>query len=382
MGVVDGSIHWNGQNNFFDFIQFAAEKAGMTREEYIATYGFPHKTESVEIEENKKKPGPDPYHRGLDDEEVDDKEAQIKKQAKMDDDDPDAYKEMPGDKEAREKGEVKTSKATKAYSKLYGEDLDEGVMGDLHQMANEIGDEDKFVKAFFKEYGDKVKKSKDSEEWVRSLYKDTIQESLNEISNKNAEKYSKPLRKLKNPKKIRNIAAGRGKYDDMLVWLSHNAKNLDYHLDGQGQLHVNGEDYEMVRTELNEKKSWALLNPEKGFVRKIAVNDYTKRPEQAAKWKDIKSATKAGKEFTKYHGVDVMVQAMDESVSEVNHTGSEASDKMAFSQLERIIDYATMIRDRMAAGKGLDAWMYGKVIKAEDYLNTLYDVIDGDDGLV
>ena len=382
MGVVDGSIHWNGQNNFFDFIQFAAEKAGMTREEYIATYGFPHKTESVEIEENKKKPGPDPYHRGLDDEEVEDKEAQIKKQAKMDDDDPDAYKEMPGDKEAREKGEVKTSKATKAYSKLYGEDLDEGVMGDLHQMANEIGDEDKFVKAFFKEYGDKVKKSKDSEEWVRSLYKDTIQESLNEISNKNAEKYSKPLRKLKNPKKIRNIAAGRGKYDDMLVWLSHNAKNLDYHLDGQGQLHVNGEDYEMVRTELNEKKSWALLNPEKGFVRKIAVNDYTKRPEQAAKWKDIKSATKAGKEFTKYHGVDVMVQAMDESVSEVNHTGSEASDKMAFSQLERIIDYATMIRDRMAAGKGLDAWMYGKVIKAEDYLNTLYDVIDGDDGVV
>ena len=247
MGVVEGSIHWNGQNNFFDFIQFAAEKAGMTREEYIATYGFPHKTESVEIEENKKKPGPDPYHRGLDDEEVDDKEDQIKKQAKMDDDDPDAYKEMPGDKEAREKGEVKTSKATKAYSKLYGEDLDEGVMGDLHQMANEIGDEDKFVKAFFKEYGNKIKKSKDSEDWVRSLYKDTIQESF---------------------------------------------------------------------------------------------------------------------------------------VSEVNHTGSEASDKMAFSQLERIIDYATMIRDRMAAGKGLDAWMYGKVIKAEDYLNTLYDVIDGDDGVV
>ena len=39
----------------------------------------------------------------------------------MDDDDPDAYKEMPGDKEAKEKGEVKTSKATKAYNKLYKE---------------------------------------------------------------------------------------------------------------------------------------------------------------------------------------------------------------------------------------------------------------------
>ena len=132
-------------------------------------------------------------------------------------------------------------------------DIFEGVMSDLHIIADEAKDEDAFVKTFFSDYGDKIKKSKDSEEWVRSLYKDTVQESLNEISNKNAEKYSQPLRKLKNPKKIRNIAAGTSKYNDMLVWLSHNAKNLDYHLDGQGQLHVNGEDYEMVRTELNEK---------------------------------------------------------------------------------------------------------------------------------
>ena len=369
MGVVDGSIHWNGQNNFFDFIQFAAEKAGMTREEYIATYGFPHKTESVEIEENKKKPGPDPYHRGLDDEEVEDKEAQIKKQAKMDDDDPDAYKEMPGDKEAREKGEVKTSKATKAYNKLYGEDLDEGVMGDLHQMANEIGDEDKFVKAFFKEYGDKINKSKDSEEWVRSLYKDTVQESLK------TRKLDKELSKVETWVRKSGLD-----YDD---WDWDGEELTIFTKDGTEKYSKKDlEEVGVFESKVNEKKSWALLNPEKGFVRKIAVNDYTKRPEQAAKWKDIKSATKAGKEFTKYHGVDVMVQAMDESVSEVNHTGSEASDKMAFSQLERIIDYATMIRDRMAAGKGLDAWMYGKVIKAEDYLNTLYDVIDGDDGVV
>jgi len=121
MGVVDGSIHWNGQDNFQDFVQFHADRLGMTREEYIAVHGYPHKTESVQIEEDSKKPGPDTYHRGLDDDEVEDKEDQIKKQAKMDDDDPDAYKEMPGDEEARENGEVKTSDATKAYNKLYKE---------------------------------------------------------------------------------------------------------------------------------------------------------------------------------------------------------------------------------------------------------------------
>jgi len=98
-------------DNFQDFIKYHADAAGMTREEYMA----------VLMSEAKKKPGPDPYHRGLDDDEVEDKEEQIKKQAKMDDDDPDAYEEMPGDEEARKKGEVKTSDATKAYNKLYKE---------------------------------------------------------------------------------------------------------------------------------------------------------------------------------------------------------------------------------------------------------------------
>ena len=115
MGLVPGSTNWNGQDNFQDFIQFHADRLCMTREEYMAHYG------SANAGINEAKPGPDPYHRGLEDGEVEDKEDQIKKQADMDDDDPDAYKEMPGDEEAREKGEVKTSDATKAYNKLYKE---------------------------------------------------------------------------------------------------------------------------------------------------------------------------------------------------------------------------------------------------------------------
>lgn len=92
--------------------------------------------------EAKAKPGPDPYHRGLSDDEVEDKEDQIKKQAKMDDDDPDAYKEMPGDAEAREKGKVKTSTHTKKYHELYG-------------------DKDKKDESFLSEADDTEKKSTD-----------------------------------------------------------------------------------------------------------------------------------------------------------------------------------------------------------------------------
>jgi hypothetical protein len=78
--------------------------------------------ESDERDWNDKRRGPHPYDSGLDDEEEEDKEEQMKDQAKMDDDDPDAYKEMPGDKEAREKGKVKTSKHVKSYHELYGDE--------------------------------------------------------------------------------------------------------------------------------------------------------------------------------------------------------------------------------------------------------------------
>ena len=81
--------------------------------------------------------------------------------------------------------------------------------------------------------------------------------------------------------------------------------------------------------------------------------------------KDLK---KIGKEL----GMD-----LKESVKE-----SEASDEMAYGQLEKIIDYAKMIRQRLENGEELDDWMYGKIIKSEDYLNTLADVIDGDDGVI
>jgi hypothetical protein len=59
------------------------------------------------------------YYKGIDDEDVDDREEQFKKQTKKSDADASAYKDAPGDDEAREKGKVKTSKHTKKYNKLY-----------------------------------------------------------------------------------------------------------------------------------------------------------------------------------------------------------------------------------------------------------------------
>ena len=317
-------------DNFQDFIKYHAEAAGMTREEFMA----------VLMSENKKKPGPDPYHRGLDDDEVEDKEDQIKKQADMDDDDPDAYKEMPGDKEAREKGEVKTSKATKSYRKLYGEDLDEGVMSDIHQMASEVKSEEEFIKRFFKEYGAKVKKTKDSEEWAKSLYNDM------------------------NESKVNEMAMG---YDSMT-----------------GLFYIEGVPFTQERLEqslkfLRTKVKLGKLPKQFSYYPALQVADNVGMEMVTL---DLQDAKKIEEHLKRFKGKLAHDGDFNEEIMESDYSGSPASDKMAFSQLERIIDYATMLRDRMAAGKTLDAWMYGKIIKAEDYLNTLYDVVDGDDGVV
>ena len=454
MGVVDGSIHWNGQDNFFDFIQFHAERLGMTREEYIAHYG----TANHGINERDKKPGPDPYHRGLDDEEVEDKEEQIKKQAKMDDDDPDAYKEMPGDKEAREKGEVKTSKATKAYNKLYGEDLDEGTMSDIHQMAGEVKSEEEFIKRFFKEYGAKIKKTKDSEEWAKSLYND-MNESLDEkkiwVPDFESKGYQEAQDQINDWRRKLYRKLDDRDFDQFRnTMIDHFGLEVPDYLREEEEVNekiklimkdilskmvpaaFGSHTDPRMRDEIKKavKKAITPILKKHDYIIESDVNERSamgydghtglfyfegvpftqERLDEVIAWLKetvIKAAKDLPKQFTYRPAIQIEDEvggeqvtfdtnkikyleyirksfkgklAHDEDFNESKQIGeaNEQQDKMAFSQLERIIDYATMLRDRMAAGKGLDAWMYGKIVKAEDYLNTLYDVVDGDDGVV
>jgi hypothetical protein len=58
------------------------------------------------------------YFKGISKSTEDKKKAQMAKQAAMSDDDPDAYKEMPGDTKGKKL--QKTSKHTKKYHELYG----------------------------------------------------------------------------------------------------------------------------------------------------------------------------------------------------------------------------------------------------------------------
>ena len=58
------------------------------------------------------------YAKGISKSTQGKKKAQMKKQAEMDDDDPDAYKEMPGDKKGKKN--LKKGKGTRDYEKMFG----------------------------------------------------------------------------------------------------------------------------------------------------------------------------------------------------------------------------------------------------------------------
>ena len=57
-------------------------------------------------------------------------------------------------------------------------ETNEGGMSDIYQLADESKDEDSFIKSFFKDFGDKVKKSAESIVWAKTIYKDSIELTL------------------------------------------------------------------------------------------------------------------------------------------------------------------------------------------------------------
>jgi len=59
----------------------------------------------------------------------------------------------------------------------------EGTMSEIHMLAKEAKDVVDFTKKFFKEFGDKIKKSADSTQWVESLYTDAVSEDHSENPN-------------------------------------------------------------------------------------------------------------------------------------------------------------------------------------------------------
>jgi hypothetical protein len=398
------------------------------------------------------KPGPDPYMRDLDDEEKEDKEEQMKDQAEMDDDDPEAYQEMPGDEEAREKGEVKTSKHTKAYDKIYSDDeeTNEAMKGSVKKVASAlrkqydgqgldfiakvyqdamedanfhreldsargIGAPSKWKKdvysiasniasaaawngyfiaqgtlAFLKELGEDAAADKfekylvqyDLNEARMPLTEAVDTDTVVQIELEDGIYYIKPygdsthfyISTMKDgigngiPAHIGQYR-NRPFYSDLRKYLKGGAD-----IDGNsyvGESYVSeGKDDYMARygkTDIMIKKGYKVAD--EGDLEDL----YVKLGELAAELGfGVKNITVVTEGKTTWQDIMEHIESIGE--------GDEQSDEMAYGQLERCIDYAKMLRDRYDQGFTFDSWMYGKITKAKDYLNTVFDALDGGDG--
>jgi hypothetical protein len=392
------------------------------------------------------KPGPDPYMRDLGDEEKEDKEEQMKNQTEMDDDDPEAYQEMPGDEEAREKGEVKTSKHTKAYDKIYGDDEETNeampltesmwVMPDNYDKSEDlrkdldkafarlekvVGKEyEKFVdtvknyttgreaeygkEAGFDKYQGKdgvrgaiagmlirvfdvdPRSGKYSADWMFES-SNTVSESVDvdrvlQIELEDGIYYIKPygdsthfyISTMKDG--IGNgipahIGQHRSKpyYNDLRKYLKGGADIDGNNYVGESYVSEGKDDY-MARygkTDIMIKKGYKVAD--EGDLEDL----YVKLGELATELGfGVKNITVVTEGKTTWQDIMEHIESIKE--------GDEQSDEMAYGQLERCIDYAKMLRDRFDQGSTFDSWMYGKITKAKDYLNTVFDAMDGDDG--
>ena len=67
----------------------------------------------------------------------------------------------------------------KSYDQFVNESIaiKEGLMSNIDQLAKDSKTVEDFIKKFFKEFGDKIKKNKGSEEWLRDLYTDAVGDS-------------------------------------------------------------------------------------------------------------------------------------------------------------------------------------------------------------
>ena len=77
------------------------------------------------------------------------------------------------------------------------------------------------------------------------------------------------------------------------------------------------------------------------------------------------------------------VKSISNFINEVKSKDMVAElNEMTLGQLERIADYANMIKGRMLKGQQPESWMYSQLTIALENLNSVHDAMDGVDGVV
>ena len=129
-----------------------------------------------------------------------------------------------------------------------------------------------------------------------------------------------------------------------------------------------------MKFEVTHPKIWKKL-AEKNLPMKHKVQIYEK----------LGGAYRLGKDegeqvFNKM--TELLKNRMNEGDEKSPEETLDGLTNMAMGDLERIADYANMIKTRMSEGQELSSWMYSQITLAVDQLNSVHDSMDGKDGVI
>ena len=215
---------------------------------------------------------------------------------------------------------------------------------------------------------------------IKKFMKAYVTESIDEGRSiaKIQKEWSKVTDDMKSTVDAWKNAEGKEKEDLLkkLKDLTATKKKLEFELDTA--VGLKDADAELVGESVNEAEVDLYAEIENEIS-----NIYSKLNDLAEETTDTKWRKAIEGIIKGFEGVESKISQASSKLGIVpTHESEDYSDEMSYGQLERCIDYSTMIRERIEAGTSLDPWMHSQIAVAENELNSVFDALDGDDGVV
>ena len=340
-----------------------------------------------------KKDGTQPktYYAGLDKDTKDARASHFAKTGPKSDSDPNAYKDAPGDKEAREKG-MQQSKHTLKFKQMYGEAVktpeDRKEISRLDQLVR-LGLADTKSLAVIKRSVEKLKSGDMLNPSERNVTNDLLTTLLDMVTSSDAlfrmtksqlqkeavddrfKKYIIPA--TKTTPKIEKISMPAGRTTDHSEWK------------------VTGSLASQTKTFKNKKEAEAYFNTVKESIDEAAYKGnigamemmkffQVATPQEKEKLKKLiadKNQSAAWKMIQDVTGMKLMGEE-----DEYEYDDYEETDGLSMAQIEvsnMIQDAEELLEMMDEMDEEPDAWVLSKITKAADYVSTVRDYLEFED---
>ena len=271
---------------------------------------------------------PSKYYKGLDKDTKDARASHFAATGPKSDSDKSAYKDAPGDKEAREKG-MQQSKHTLKFKQMYGEAVDKKEMSRLDQLVR-MGLADKALLTVIKRSVEKLKSGDTLSPSERNATNDLLTTLLDMVTSSDA-----LFRMTKTQLQRESVyeAAYKGNIGMMEMMKFFEVATKDQK-----------EKLKKLIADKNQTAAWKLIQ-------------------------DVTGMKLMGEDYDEY----------DDNEEDYDDTESDGI-RMAQIELANIVDDAQDLIEKLdMMDEEPEQWVLSKITKASDYISTVYDYLEFED---